>query len=135
RDDELVTHVLGHRPAHDPAAEQVLHGGEIQPALAGPGLLDVRAPHPVWGVGPEVAADEVAERLDTGDGHRAALATAPEGTLQARGAHQPRDAFLTDPDALTAKHRVHARAAVPTAARRVDPLDAIRKPGVAQLAI
>ena len=31
-DDELGAHVVGHRPADDPAAVGVLDGGEIQPA-------------------------------------------------------------------------------------------------------
>ena len=64
RDDELWRMWRRHRPADDPAAEEVLHRGQIQPALAGLDLLDVRGPHPVRRVGPEVAADEVAERLN-----------------------------------------------------------------------
>ena len=31
--DELGAHVIGHRPADDPAAVDVLHGDEVQPAL------------------------------------------------------------------------------------------------------
>jgi hypothetical protein len=36
-----------HRQADDPAAEEILHRGQVQPALGGLDLLDVRAPHAV----------------------------------------------------------------------------------------
>jgi hypothetical protein len=128
--------VRGHAPADDPAAEQILHGGHIQPALPGLDLLDVRTPRAIGCVGPEVAADEVTEGLHAVHADRAALAaTTPEGALKARGAHQPRDALLADPDALTGQHRMHARAAVATAACRMDPPDALGQPGIRQLAI
>src|SRR3954468_2502940 len=51
---ELLAHVGRHCPADDPARVEVLHRGQIQPALAGLDLLDVRRPHAVGGVGPEV---------------------------------------------------------------------------------
>jgi hypothetical protein len=91
-----------HRPADDPAAEEVLHRGQVQPALTGPDLLDVRAPHAVRRVGPEVAADEVTERLNALDRHRAALAPAPPvRALKARVAHQPRHALRAHADPRT----------------------------------
>src|SRR5512144_3116979 len=81
RDDELLAHVAGHRPADDPAAEEVLHRGQVQPTLAGLDLLDVRTPDPVGRVGTEVAADEIAEGLDPLHRHGAALAAAPMSAL------------------------------------------------------
>jgi hypothetical protein len=134
-DDELMAHVAVHRPADDPAAEEILHGSEVQPALTGTDLLDVRRPHAIRRVGSKVTADEVTERLDALHAHRATLAAPLERALQARRAHQPGDALLADRDALTRQHRVHARAAVATAAGRMDPSDALRQPRVGQLAI
>ena len=134
-DDELLAHVGLHRPPDDPAAEQILHGAQIQPALSGLDLLDVRSPYAIRGVGAKVTADEVTERLDAIHAHRAALATALERTLKARSAHQPLDAHATDPDALTRQHRVHARAAIAPAARRVDTADALGQPRVGHLTI
>jgi len=128
--DELLAHVAVHRPSDDPAAEEILHRGQIQPALTGPDLLDVRRPHAIGRLGPKVAADEITERLDPLYAHRTALATALEGALQARRAHQPRDTLLTDRDALTRQHRVHARAAITAAAGGMDASDALSQPRV-----
>ena len=58
-DDDLLAHVAIHRPADDPAAEEILHRGQVQPTLTGPDLLDVRRPYAVRRVGPKVAGDEV----------------------------------------------------------------------------
>jgi hypothetical protein len=69
RGDELGAHVRLHRPADDPAAEEVLNRRQVQPALAGADLLDVRRPYAVNGIGVEVATDEVAERLNALHGH------------------------------------------------------------------
>jgi hypothetical protein len=124
-----------HRPADDPAAEEVLHGDQIQPALAGADLLDVRTPHAVRGVGPKIAADEVAERLDALHGHRAALATPTVGALQAHLRHQARHALLTDPDPLPTQHRVHARAAVAATARGMNLTDPLGQPRIRQRTI
>ena len=43
-DDELGPQVGAHRPADDPAAVAVDHRGEIEPALPGEDVLDVRDP-------------------------------------------------------------------------------------------
>jgi hypothetical protein len=82
-DDELMAHVAVHRPADDPAAEEILHGSEVQPALTGTDLLDVRRPHAIRRVGSKVTADEVTERLDALHAHRATLAAPLERDLQA----------------------------------------------------
>jgi hypothetical protein len=116
-DDELGAHVLGHRPADDPAAEEVLHRGQVQPALTGVDLLDVGRPHAVRSLGTELTADEVTEGLHALDTDRAALAAAAlVGSLKARQRHEPRDALLTHADALAAQHGVHPRAAIAPAA-------------------
>jgi hypothetical protein len=55
--------------------------------------------------------------------------------LQTRGAHQPRDALLSDPDPLAAQHRVHPRAAVAAARGGVDLADALGQPRVLKRAV
>jgi hypothetical protein len=124
-----------HRPADDLTRVEVLHRGQIQPALAGLDLLDVGRPHPVRSVGPEVAADEIAEGLNALNTDRAALAAPPIRTLQARGAHQPRYALLPDPNPLPTQHRVHPRAAVAALGGLVHGADALGQPRVIQRAI
>ena len=57
--DELCAHVVGHRPAHDPAREDVLDGGQVEPALPGSEVGDVRDPEPVRPVSRERAIDKV----------------------------------------------------------------------------
>jgi hypothetical protein len=102
RDDELGAHVRRHRPAHDPAAEEVLHRRQIQPALTGLDLLDVRGPDPVRSVGAELAADKLAEGLNALHRGRAALAPTPVSSLQARQRHFVR---FTRDDRIQAKRK------------------------------
>lgn len=46
-EDELCLEVVAHRPADDPAADDVLDGGEEEEALAGLDVLEVADPEPV----------------------------------------------------------------------------------------
>ena len=48
-DHQLLGHVAGHRPPHDPAREQVLHVPEVQLPLPRRDLGDVRRPRPPGG--------------------------------------------------------------------------------------
>lgn len=48
-DDDLGGHVVGHRPADDPAALGVLDRRQVQPALPGPEIGDVGAIHKTFG--------------------------------------------------------------------------------------
>jgi hypothetical protein len=93
-----LAHVRVHAPANDPAAEEILRRGQVQPPLAGPDLLDVRAPHAVRHLGPEVPADQVGERLNARHTDRAAPLAALVSALQTRQRHQPRDPLLADLD-------------------------------------
>jgi hypothetical protein len=63
---ERGAHVIGHRPAHDAAREDVLDGGEVEPALPGSEGGDGRDPEPVRAVGGEGAVDEVLADADRG---------------------------------------------------------------------
>lgn len=56
-DDELVAHVLGHRPADDHPRERVLDRGAAESALPGAPVGDVGAPQNVRSCGPELALD------------------------------------------------------------------------------
>jgi hypothetical protein len=58
-DDEFFAHVLGHAPADDRAAVGVLDGREIQPALPGPEVGDVRDPEDVGASRAKLALDEI----------------------------------------------------------------------------
>src|SRR4051812_34419071 len=69
-DNELVTHVVGHRPANNAAAVGVLNGREVDPALPGPQIRDVRDPQHVGRLRPEPALDEVVGDADAGHADR-----------------------------------------------------------------
>jgi hypothetical protein len=57
--DELALEVVAHRPADDPAAEDILDGGEKEEALPGLDVLEVAHPEPVRLRPGEVALDEI----------------------------------------------------------------------------
>ena len=56
---ELCAQVILHRPADDPTTEEVLHGNEVEPALPGTQVGDVRDPHTVRRAGCELAVEQV----------------------------------------------------------------------------
>jgi hypothetical protein len=58
-DDQLCAHVRRHRPADDLPGVRVLDRGQIEPALAGPQIGDVRDPQHVWSCRPELPLDEI----------------------------------------------------------------------------
>ena len=66
---EVGFEVVAHRPADDPAAEDVEHGGEVEDALTGLDVLEVADPEPVRLGSGEAPVDEVrAESLRVADG-------------------------------------------------------------------
>jgi len=135
RDDELRAHMAVHRPADDPAAEEILYSGQVQPALAGLDLLDVRRPHAVGRLGTKLTSDEVTEGLNALNAGRAALAAPAVSALHARQAHQPGDALLADPDAFATQHRVYPRGPVAALASGMNRADPLGQPRVGELAI
>jgi hypothetical protein len=96
-DDELGAHVVGDRPADDPAAVCVLDGGEIEPALPGAHVGDVGDPQHVGPVGPEAPLDEVA---GVGDADRGPAALDLRQARQADLTHQAPHALARDHDAF-----------------------------------
>jgi hypothetical protein len=69
-DDEARAHVRRHRPAHDLAGVRVLDRGQIEPALPGPQVSDVRDPQHVRAIGSELPLDEICGRGDPRDPDR-----------------------------------------------------------------
>ena len=109
-DDELGAQVVGDRPADDPAAVAVHHGGQVQPALPGPDVGDVGRPQAIARDRVEVALDQVRGGPHALDADRRLAASALDLPGQAGAAHQPLDALATDTDAvLEAQLGVHAR--------------------------
>src|SRR5947208_2164244 len=90
--DELGLEVVAHRPADDPAAEDVLDGGEEEKALPGLDVLEVADPEPVRLRPGEVTVDEVGRRAPLGvPDSRPRAAAFAVGTTKAELAHQPSD--------------------------------------------
>ena len=83
-EDELGAHVIGHRPAHDPAREDILNRRQVEPALPGSEIGDVRDPEPVRTVGGERAVDEVLADADPRHADRGAAAPAPDQAADAQ---------------------------------------------------
>jgi hypothetical protein len=135
-DDELGAHVMVHRPAHDPAAVDVLDGDEVQPPLPGPEVGDVGNPEHVRRLGPELPRDEVIRDPDAGNPDRRLALPAADQPRQAGLAHQPLDAFLADVGAVREPQLgVDAPRAVDATTIAVDLLDLLEQPGVAKRAI
>lgn len=89
-DDELGTDVVGHRPAHNSAAEGVEDHGQVDLAVPGGVFGDVHHPQAVRFGGIELAADEIVGGLAA----IAACAAASSPTVDPRDAglaHQPLD--------------------------------------------
>ena len=99
-DDELGAHVIGHRPADDPARVGVLDGGEVDPALPGAQVGDVGHPQHVGLGRAEVALDEVVGDADAADADRRAAALGAHQARDAGGAHEALDALARDHDAV-----------------------------------
>jgi hypothetical protein len=135
-DDQLTAHMIGHRPADDPAAVGVLDGGEVDPALPGAQIGDVGHPQQVRPVGAKAALDEVVGDADPGDADRCAAALARDQARQARNAHQALHAFARDDHALAEpKLGRDAARAVDAAVLGVDGLDLLDQPRVRQRAV
>jgi hypothetical protein len=64
--------VVGHAPADDPAAGEILHRDEIEPALPGPQIGDVGDPDAVGGGSREGAVEEALSDADAAHPDRAA---------------------------------------------------------------
>jgi hypothetical protein len=61
-DDQFGAQVVGHRPAHDAAGEDIQHHRQIQPPLTCGHIGDVGGPHPVRRRSGEVAVHQIVRR-------------------------------------------------------------------------
>jgi len=132
---QLGLEVVAHRPADDPAAEDVLDGGEEEKALPGLDVLQVANPEPIRLGAGEVTVDEVRRRqpLRIADG-RARPAPLAVGTTQAELAHQPCDPLLADRDAVAELElRVDPRRTVDLLGLGVDLPDPLGQLAVGEL--
>lgn len=95
-DHEIGRHARLDRPAHHFPVEQIEHHGQVQPALVGPDVSDVRAEHLVRPGRRELAIQQIRRDrqlvLRVGCHPVAALVPGPDAVFT----HQPFHAFLGD---------------------------------------
>ena len=134
-DDQVAPHIRLHRPAHNPATEQINHYGQKQPALLGSNVGDVTSPRLVgrgWG---EVAIQKVR-------GNRQIVATVGSHdtktllTVSANAVllHQLLHTLLAHANALSPKLPPDARPAVGSAALHIGCSDVHQQYLVAKMA-
>src|SRR5262245_4776801 len=130
-DDDLRMQRRGHRPADDPSREEVHRRREVEPALVGRDVGDVRDPDLVRRTGAEVLVEAVrrdrvavlaVRRLDS------------ESPLRLRAQpcfpHQPRDAVVATRLASLQQRLMDPRNAVDAAALVEDAADQSRQPTI-----
>jgi hypothetical protein len=108
-EDELGAHVIGHGVAQQPAAAEVEHRGEEQPALAGGDVGDVLHPSRIGDAGLEPSADQVGDLVAVGAGEGGAAPAAVMAAGHAVAAHQPVHSLLVHNQSRPAQLGVHAR--------------------------
>src|SRR5215217_6094241 len=113
--DQFGAHVIGHRPADDPAREEVLDGDEIEPSLPRAQIRDVRDPALVGSGGTEVPIEQVVGDANPWDPNRGRLPLLLLQARQAGLAHEALDALAADPLAVV-EHEVR-----PDPRRPIDP--------------
>jgi len=112
-DSEFGTHVLAHGPANHLAGEQVEDHGQVEPALAGRNVGDIRQPDLIGPVCDTILLEQVCRHwqamLAVGRAHAiAARPPRPDTVL----AHDPFDPLAADGLALGAQFGVDARRSV-----------------------
>jgi hypothetical protein len=118
--------VLGHGPADDAAAEGILDGGQIEPALPGGQVGDVGDPEAVGALAREAAIDEIIGHADTRHADRRAPSPTLDLPRDPALAHEPLDALSPDSDAVAvAELGVDAPGAVDATSALVDLLYAL----------
>jgi hypothetical protein len=130
--DEIGAHVGRELPADDAAAVDVDHEREEDQALPAAQVGEVRDPQRIRPVGGELALHEIGPTDRSGVGDRGAPGlAAPLGALDAGRAHQPLDAVATDLDAFPAQRLPRPPVPVGVVVGRVQALDALQQPLVA----
>jgi hypothetical protein len=134
-DGQFGTHVLAHRPTHHLAGEQVEDHGQVEPALAGRNVGDIRQPDLIGLVGDKILLEEVCRHgegmLAVGCAHAiAARRPRPETVL----AHDPLDPLAADDLTLGSQFGVDARRSVSFVVLRMDPPDVGQQIAIGDLA-
>src|SRR4051794_31892056 len=109
-DGEFGTHMLAHRPTDDFSGEQIEDHGQVEPALAGRDIGDIRQPDLIRLLGHEIPIEQVGRdrqrMLAVGRAHAiAARYVSPD----AMPAHDPLDPLATDTLALGTQFGVDTR--------------------------
>ena len=110
-------------------AEYVQHHRQVQKALPGRHIGDVRHPQPIRGLGGKRPLHQVRCRSNCLVAGRRAATLAAAGALQALGLHQLRHPFAADLFALSTQFGVNARGTIGPARARVDRLDLVGQLG------
>ena len=101
-DDELASHAVAHRPAHDPATEQIYNYGQIQPSFFGWDISNIARPCPVRRSHGEVAIEQVGRDRKAMPAVGGSYAKTPLATgANVMPLHQPLHPQVTQMDALT----------------------------------
>jgi hypothetical protein len=125
--------VRRHCPSDDLTGVRILHRGEVQPALTGTQVGDVRDPQHVRALGPELALDQVSRRRDPRDPDRRAPPLPGPDTRDTGRFHQPGDSLAPDPDVvLHPQLGVDPWRPIDPAALVVELLDLLGQPRVAE---
>jgi hypothetical protein len=124
---ERDAHMVGHRPADDPAGVRVQHGGKVQPPLGGPQGRQVGDPQLVPVSDAELPLDDVRRRGRLRITHRRTHPPAPATAPQPRGLHQPRHPLAAHAVAPVTQLRVPPRHAVGLPALGMNATDCLRE--------
>jgi hypothetical protein len=135
-DDELGAHMLGHRPADDPARKGVLNGGEVDPAFPAAQVGDVGDPQHVGRGATKAPFDQVVGDANAWEADRCPAALAGHQSRQAGGWHEALHTLARHDDTVAELELSRdTPRCVDAAILGVDGLDALDQPHVGQLGI
>ena len=117
---EFGAQISLHRPAHDPAAEDVEHHGQIEKARPSRDVGYIGDPQAIGRRGGEVALDQIWGGSGVAIAHRGGYPVAPAYAFKPARTHQSGYALASHPNALLLKLRVDARRAVGLARAAMD---------------
>ena len=119
----------GHRPAHDPPAEDIEHDGEVEEPRPRRYVRNISHPQHILPFSDKLPIDEIGSLMATVPHRRGdELATADAG--EACRPHQPRHAPPADADARLGQVELDARHTVGAPRGRVRSADLLRQLGV-----
>jgi hypothetical protein len=126
---ELAGYRRSRRPPDDLSGEQIHDYSEVEPALPGANVSNIRNPSLVWTRHIEIALQDVWDQLG-GFGRRAVPDSIPSNRSDFVNAHQPHHAVLAASLAGLAKVEEYSRRSVDAVACRKRGADQPQKPNV-----